>query len=88
MICVFALSFQLLYYQGIPPNIQELKIPGCDTLCPFDKYLDLIEDLIPTDEEMICDKRQTPNYAGTEYPAGLRDIMSNAIGTSVNERLQ
>jgi len=73
---------KLLYYQGIPPTVKELKIPGCDILCPFDKYLDLIEDLIPSDEEMFCDKRQTPSYAGTEYPAGLQNIMYNLIKRS------
>ncbi|KYN43496.1 Venom acid phosphatase Acph-1 [Trachymyrmex septentrionalis] len=65
---------KLVYYRGIPPTIDDLTIPGCDTLCPFDKYLDLIDDLIPSDEEMICDKRQAPNYTGTEYPAGLQNI--------------
>lgn len=71
--------FQLVYYRGVPPTIKELQIPGCDILCPFDKYLDLIEDLIPSDEEMICDKRQTPSYSGTEYPAGLQNILENLI---------
>ncbi|XP_018403581.1 PREDICTED: uncharacterized protein LOC108780391 [Cyphomyrmex costatus] len=62
---------KLVYYRGIPPTAKDLKIPGCDILCPFDTYLDLINDLIPSDEEMICDKRQTPSYAGTEYPITL-----------------
>nr|XP_012231970.1 PREDICTED: uncharacterized protein LOC105677729 [Linepithema humile] len=62
---------KLLYYQGIPSTIKELRIPGCDVLCPFEKYLDLIEDLIPSDEELVCDKRQTPDFAGTKYPITL-----------------
>lgn len=74
--------FQLVYYEGIPPTFKELKIQGCDILCPFDKYLDLIEDLIPSDEEMICDKRQTPSFTGAEYPAGLQKILENLIKRS------
>ncbi|KAL6447432.1 hypothetical protein ACFW04_001556 [Cataglyphis niger] len=77
---------KLLYYRGIPPTIKELKIPGCDVLCPFDKYLDLIEDLIPSDDEMICDKRQTPDFADIEYPAGLQRIMYNLIKSSAMDR--
>ncbi|XP_071577473.1 venom acid phosphatase Acph-1 [Temnothorax nylanderi] len=80
---------KLVYYRGIPPTIKDLQIPGCDILCPFDKYLDLIEDLIPSDEEMICDKRQTPSYAGTEYPAGLQNILENLIKRSaIKENIQ
>lgn len=45
---------KLVYYRGIPPTIEDLQIPGCDILCPFDKYLDLIKDVMPSDEEMIC----------------------------------
>ncbi|XP_012537171.1 venom acid phosphatase Acph-1 [Monomorium pharaonis] len=77
---------KLVYYQGIPPTVKELKIPGCDVLCPFDKYLDLIENLIPSDEEMICDKRQTPSYAGVEYPIGLQNILANLIKRSPIEK--
>lgn len=77
---------KLLYYQGIPPTIKELQIPGCDVLCPFDQYLDLIEDLIPSDDEMICDKRQTPDFANVEYPAGLQTLMYDLIKSSAIDR--
>ncbi|GAB1867870.1 Lysosomal acid phosphatase [Camponotus japonicus] len=77
---------KLLYYRGIPSTIKELQIPGCDVLCPFDKYLDLIEDLIPSDDEMICDKRQTPDFANIEYPAGLQKVMYDLIKSSAIDR--
>lgn len=77
---------KLLYYQGIPTTIRELQIPGCDVLCPFDKYLDLIEDLIPSDDEMICDKRLTPDFANIEYPAGLQKVMYDLIKSSAIDR--
>ncbi|XP_011864393.1 PREDICTED: venom acid phosphatase Acph-1-like isoform X1 [Vollenhovia emeryi] len=47
---------KLLYYRGIPPSIIELTIPGCETLCPFDKFVDLTRELIPSYEEMVCNK--------------------------------
>jgi hypothetical protein len=78
-------NFQLLYYQGIPPIIKEFRIPGCEELCPFDKYLDLIEDLIPSDDEMICDKRQTPDFANIEYPAALQNTIYNLIKNNIQE---
>ncbi|XP_020279224.1 venom acid phosphatase Acph-1-like [Pseudomyrmex gracilis] len=62
---------KILHYRGIPPVIDELTIPGCDTLCSFDKFSDFIKDLIPSDEEMVCDKRKTADYANTEYPAAI-----------------
>ncbi|EZA53020.1 hypothetical protein DMN91_002944 [Ooceraea biroi] len=81
---------KLLYYRGIPPIIKELRIPGCEVFCPFEKYLDLIEKLIPSDNEMVCDKRQTPDFVGVEYPAGLQKTMYNLIkmSTSNKDRLQ
>lgn len=47
---------KLLYYRGIPPIFDELTIPGCETLCPFDKFSDLIRNLIPSNEEMVCNR--------------------------------
>ncbi|XP_011262929.2 venom acid phosphatase Acph-1-like [Camponotus floridanus] len=70
---------KFLYYRGIPPIFDELQIPGCEMLCPFDKFSYLIHDLIPSDEDMICDKRQTPDYANTEYPITLESKTYNLI---------
>ncbi|KAL6416978.1 hypothetical protein ACFW04_013068 [Cataglyphis niger] len=54
---------KFLHYRGIPPIIDELQIPSCEILCPFNKFLDLIQDLIPSDEEMLCNKKQISDYA-------------------------
>lgn len=70
---------QLLYYWGIPPIIDELKIPNCETLCPFDTFSNLIRDLIPSNKEMACDKRQTADYADVKYPANLEHMIYNLI---------
>lgn len=70
---------QVLYYRGIPSIIDELRIPGCETLCSFDKFLDLIKYCLPSDEEMVCDKRKTSKFADTEYLAALETKRYNLI---------
>ncbi|KAF3423609.1 hypothetical protein E2986_12476 [Frieseomelitta varia] len=47
---------KVVYYLGIPSKGNELQLPNCDVLCPIDKFLQLIEDVTPSNEEMICDK--------------------------------
>ncbi|XP_029165964.1 uncharacterized protein LOC114936816 [Nylanderia fulva] len=73
---------KFLYYRGIPSIIEELQIPGCEKLCVFHKFLNLIQDLIPSDEEMVCDKRKTTDYAKTEYSATLQSKMYKLISNS------
>ncbi|GAB1867868.1 Prostatic acid phosphatase [Camponotus japonicus] len=75
---------KFLYYRGIPPIFDELQIPGCEMLCPFDKFSYLIHDLIPSDEDIVCDKRQTPKYANTEYPITLESKIYNLIKKNIN----
>ncbi|XP_011691573.1 PREDICTED: venom acid phosphatase Acph-1-like [Wasmannia auropunctata] len=81
---------KLLHYRGIPPIFDELTFPGCETLCPFDKFSDLIRDLIPSNEEMVCDKRQTPDYADTKYSAEskiklfIESLLSKLINVNNN----
>ncbi|KAL0113399.1 hypothetical protein PUN28_012514 [Cardiocondyla obscurior] len=70
---------KLLHYRGIPPVIDELQIPDCEYLCPFEKFLKLTEDLIPSNEEMVCDKRQTEDYADTKYPADKDNVIYRLI---------
>ncbi|XP_014220480.1 venom acid phosphatase Acph-1-like [Trichogramma pretiosum] len=45
---------KVLHYQGIPPVFIEKQIPGCTTLCPLDKFIKLIEDQLPSYDEIIC----------------------------------
>ncbi|XP_012537166.2 venom acid phosphatase Acph-1 isoform X2 [Monomorium pharaonis] len=75
---------KLLHYRGIPSIIDELTIPGCKTLCPFKKFSYLIRNLIPSDEELVCDKRQTSDYANTKYPATLENTTYNLIKSIIS----
>lgn len=53
-LCYFAL--QLLYYNGDPPTIRKLRIPGCDVKCPLKDFLQLTRHVWPSDEELQCDR--------------------------------
>ncbi|XP_034942518.1 venom acid phosphatase Acph-1-like [Chelonus insularis] len=49
---------KIRYYKGIPSEseLEDLKIPGCTILCPFEQFMPLMKNMIPTDDEMICKK--------------------------------
>lgn len=47
---------QVRYHKGIPTETIVMKIPGCDELCPFEKFRELMKPVIPGDEELICSK--------------------------------
>lgn len=49
----------MIYYSGIPSTKKELTIPGCNTLCPLTRFLELTKDVVPTEEELFCDKSKT-----------------------------
>ncbi|XP_063222651.1 venom acid phosphatase Acph-1 [Bacillus rossius redtenbacheri] len=38
-----------------------LRIPGCDTLCPLDQFVELTRDVVPTDLAELC-KVDDPNF--------------------------
>ncbi|EFN78070.1 venom acid phosphatase Acph-1 [Harpegnathos saltator] len=76
---------KIIYYLGIPPDIKELTLPGCELLCPFDKFLDLMEHIMPTDEELVCDKRKTPSYANVPYPAAVQQLVYELLKSSTSK---
>ncbi|XP_044010439.1 uncharacterized protein LOC122854092 [Aphidius gifuensis] len=43
---------QVRHYKGIPEETITLKIPGCDELCPFKKFLKLMEPVTPEGDEL------------------------------------
>nr|XP_031828068.1 venom acid phosphatase Acph-1-like [Nomia melanderi]XP_031828078.1 venom acid phosphatase Acph-1-like [Nomia melanderi]XP_031828087.1 venom acid phosphatase Acph-1-like [Nomia melanderi]XP_031828093.1 venom acid phosphatase Acph-1-like [Nomia melanderi] len=56
---------KVLHYWGIPPKVEELAIPNCDLMCPLDQFLKSIKDVIPSNEELKCNKKSTEQYADT-----------------------
>ncbi|XP_012251812.2 venom acid phosphatase Acph-1-like [Athalia rosae] len=45
---------KVIYYLGIPPKFIVMQIPGCTQLCPLDKFLYQLENVIATDEDIKC----------------------------------
>ncbi|XP_012259855.2 venom acid phosphatase Acph-1-like [Athalia rosae] len=45
---------KVIYYQGIPSEFVEMQIPGCARLCPFEEFINLLKDVIATDEDLQC----------------------------------
>lgn len=58
---------QILYYKGIPANFEEVRIPGCSTLCPLEKFIELVSDQLPSRNEIICDKDVVIFWSSTVY---------------------
>ncbi|KAG8036884.1 hypothetical protein G9C98_004206 [Cotesia typhae] len=51
------------HYLGIPPKSVEKQIPGCAVPCPFNDFMRIMKNLIPSDEDMICTKGVSPYRA-------------------------
>ncbi|KOC59082.1 Venom acid phosphatase Acph-1 [Habropoda laboriosa] len=73
---------KVLNYLGIPSQVIELQIPGCEILCPLDKYLHLIEEVIPSNEELICDKGLTEENVDKKSIEELELMKYNLIRTA------
>lgn len=73
---------KVLNYMGIPAKVLDLQIPGCEMMCPIDKFLELIGDVLPTDEELICDKGLTKDYADRKSSEELDLSKYNLIRTA------
>ncbi|GAB1863161.1 Lysosomal acid phosphatase [Camponotus japonicus] len=45
---------KVVHYLGIPSTIIEKCIPGCEILCPYDKFIQLTSAVTATNEELKC----------------------------------
>ncbi|XP_025262794.1 venom acid phosphatase Acph-1-like isoform X2 [Camponotus floridanus] len=45
---------KVVHYLGIPSTIIEKCIPGCEILCPYNKFIQLISAVTATNEELKC----------------------------------
>lgn len=79
---VFLLYVQVGHYLGIPSTVEEVKLPGCDILCPLDKYLQFTENLMPSKEELICNKGLTQDYVNEKSPEEIDLMKYNLIRTA------
>lgn len=42
----------MLHYDGVLEKIETLVIPGCELLCPYDKFLQLTSTTIATNTDL------------------------------------
>lgn len=67
---------------GIPSEAKELQLPGCEVLCPLDKYLQLIEGVMPSNDELICDKGLSQAFVDRKSIEELSLLKYNLIRTA------
>lgn len=51
---VIKFVLQMHLWTGVTEQLITYKIPKCEKICPYNKYLKLIEHVIPCDEEINC----------------------------------
>ncbi|CAK9821619.1 Venom acid phosphatase Acph-1 [Anthophora retusa] len=73
---------KVLNYLGIPSKVIELQIPSCKVLCPLDEYLQLVENVMPSNEELICDKGLSKEYVDKKSMEELELLKYNLIRTA------
>ncbi|XP_076625634.1 venom acid phosphatase Acph-1 isoform X2 [Colletes latitarsis] len=43
---------RMILWTGSTEELIPYKFPGCDEICPIDKYIELVQNVIPSEEEM------------------------------------
>lgn len=41
----------MLLWTGVTEELIPYKLAGCEEICPIDRYLSIVKDIIPSDEE-------------------------------------
>lgn len=44
----------MLLWTGVTEELITLRLKNCDEICPIDKYLEIMKDIIPSDDETNC----------------------------------
>ncbi|XP_076762931.1 venom acid phosphatase [Xylocopa sonorina] len=73
---------RILNYLGIPAQAREIRMPGCGVYCPLDKYLQLIEQVIPSNDDLICNKGLVKEFADKKTVEELELLKYNLIRTA------
>ncbi|EZA51681.1 hypothetical protein DMN91_004205 [Ooceraea biroi] len=50
---------RVLLWTGVTEQLITQTIPGCTELCPFEKFLDIVKDVLPNDDEYYCRRNKT-----------------------------
>lgn len=49
---------KIVLWTGVTEQLITLRIPGCEEICPIERYLQITREVIPFDEEMDCHWRR------------------------------
>ncbi|XP_051168234.1 venom acid phosphatase Acph-1-like isoform X3 [Leptopilina boulardi] len=50
---------KVVYYLGVPEKTIVLTIPNCEKLCPLDKFINLMKNILPSKVSFLCPKVKT-----------------------------
>ncbi|KAL0125244.1 hypothetical protein PUN28_004407 [Cardiocondyla obscurior] len=50
---------RVLLWTGVTEQLIVQTIPGCAETCPFEKFLDIVKDVLPNDDEYYCRRDKT-----------------------------
>ncbi|XP_051168236.1 venom acid phosphatase Acph-1-like [Leptopilina boulardi] len=54
---------KILYYLGVPGEMKELQIPGCNILCSFDEFINLTRNIVPVNLNSCKQNRDISKYS-------------------------
>jgi len=52
-------SPQVLLWSGVTEQLKVQTIPGCAEICPFEDFLRIVKDVLPSDDEYYCRRDKT-----------------------------
>lgn len=72
------LPLQTVLWTGVTEQLIVQTIPGCAELCPFEEFLNIVNDILPNDDEYYCRKDKTtdglkPNVHQRSSAASIAD---------------
>lgn len=59
---------QIIYRNPVPGDVLPLEIPHCGTMCPLEKFVELYQHILPTEEEkftslcVLLEEKQNNNF--------------------------
>ncbi|GAB1861179.1 Venom acid phosphatase Acph-1 [Camponotus japonicus] len=65
---------RVLLWTGVTKQLIIQTIPGCTELCPFVKFLDIIKDVLPNDDEYYCRRNKTTEAHVPHYQSSATRI--------------
>ena len=80
------------YFLGIPEEAEVVAIPGCEEICPLNKFLNLTKNVTSTNEDMMsCEVapagfykdqvREATTFTMESPPASVSSALSSLMST-------